>query len=146
MINRNRTAVWLPEFDGLPDGDRPKFIYRRATADEWERLESVLYREAPGELAETGKMNRHRKEWIKDYRQSLFDVLAVGLVGLENQVYADTENPVEHNAELGPATSDEIARHTGGFSLARAALCRKPAAALAGGIDGRGDERSTTNQ
>jgi hypothetical protein len=79
--------LWLDCFADYPTEQRPAFVYRRTTADEWEQLCDVAF---PSETPEDTADKETLREWTKAQRERIYESLLVGLLGVKNQV-----NPVD---------------------------------------------------
>lgn len=103
---RRRIELSLPEFDSVAADERPAFIYRRTTADEWDQASEALYCEPPEQLKdEDPAAQRERyKKWLEQYRRDIFAALAIGLVGFKNQIFNDTEEIVTSDSECSVET------------------------------------------
>ena len=74
---RRPYKVWLPCFNDFPEDQRPTFTYRRASADEWDRI---------AEAIDGGPQD----DDSKTVSQRVFKLALIGLIDWDRQVNVET--------------------------------------------------------
>lgn len=82
---RRPYKVWLGCFHDFPESERPTFTYRRASADEWDKIADAV----DAEIATVD---------AKTFSANVFAVAVIGLMGWDNQVNTETGDIIPYDA------------------------------------------------
>jgi len=89
---RRTFDVWLSCFDDVPAAERPVLVYRRTTADEWERISDAL--DGTDETVDVESAATLDSAWGKRWRERCYEAALIGLVGARNQIDPSNGEPV----------------------------------------------------